>query len=496
MIRVSTMKLKNCFPATVLLPVIALTACLAVCSRETATPSQDPGKRYNVLMIVSDALRQDALGCYGGEARTPHLDRLARNGVLFENAFSTSPWTAPSSVSMLTGNHATSFASAPFNHTMKIFVPDSEFLFSEALAQCGYLVSAKIENIQASLHNTLQGVQLLPGIGNIDQPAYRAARETISALTGRRQFRTAAYRNTFIALKHIIELPPDRPFFFLHWILDPHEPYAPLETFKRGIAVDHSRLSRHERFYSSRKNFDGPLDAYEEEYLRRLYLAEVESVDERVGYLIAALEERQLLDNTIILFTSDHGEQFGEHGEFGHGGFGLTSNFYDVLLRVPLIIAGPGVPRGTRISTAVSHLGLMATLREMLGVRYAADMQGESLAPLIRGERPRDHPLYFDDVRAHEQVDALLSGSFKLIALSGSDFELYDTANDRDELMNLAGSLPERVRSLYDTMTAIRARNIDRKRLNFAALEDTTQQLSDEDKKEMIDQLRALGYLE
>ncbi|MCK5618807.1 MAG: sulfatase-like hydrolase/transferase, partial [Candidatus Krumholzibacteria bacterium] len=111
-------------------------------------------------MIVSDALRQDVLGCYGGDARTPNLDWLAKNGVLFENAYSTSPWTAPSAVSMFTGNYATTYGCSPHAKTrrpgpIRIYVPRSEHLFVEALNQDGYVTAMKIENVNASMHNNL-----------------------------------------------------------------------------------------------------------------------------------------------------------------------------------------------------------------------------------------------------------------------------------------------------------------------------------------------------
>jgi hypothetical protein len=132
-------------------------------SNKSQAPTQDPEKRYNVMVIVSDALRQDVVGCYGGMARTPNIDWLARNGILFENAYSTSPWTSPSAVSMFTGNYATSYEysrkgrakktpvehKSEYFHVPQIYVPHSELLFVESLKQLDYITGMEVENVNA-----------------------------------------------------------------------------------------------------------------------------------------------------------------------------------------------------------------------------------------------------------------------------------------------------------------------------------------------------------
>ena len=249
-------------------------------------PSSTPTQKSNVVMIVSDALRQDVLGCYGGDARTPNLDWLAKNGVLFENAYSTSPWTAPSAVSMFTGNYATTYGCSPHAKTrrvgpVRIYVPGSEYLFVEALNQDGYVTAMKIENVNASMHNNLQGFELIPDSVSFDHVA-----DKIKSITGGEAFdspaykvygsteliESPAYQNSFAVLSHLLELDPEDNFFLLHWMLDPHYPYDPVEKFNSQIVVDESALSQDKRVFSRATRTMADLSKAEQRYVRDLYI--------------------------------------------------------------------------------------------------------------------------------------------------------------------------------------------------------------------------------
>jgi arylsulfatase A-like enzyme len=469
---------------------------------------QDPDKKYNVVMIVSDALRQDVLGCYGGVAKTPNIDWLEANGVLFENAYSTSPWTSPSSVSIFTGNYATSYGYAREGQTRKggdpqaptdvyvpqIYVPEDELLFVEALGLLGYHNEMVVENVNASMHNNVQGFVSIPQFTPSDEMAIRINKITRSRLYHAWD-ESDAYGFSFLVLKNLLEQDPDRNFFTLHWILDPHAPYSPIERFASRIDVDESKLNHPKSYYSKHIYDKSQCTEPEVKFIRDLYVAEVESVDERVGFVLSALSEKKLLDNTLIVFTSDHGEQFGEHGLWEHGGHGKGCHYYETLLRVPLIIAGPGLPKGKSVSSKVSLIGLMPTLKELLGVKYDDDMEGESFASLMfEGESEGDF-LYFDDVQEHDQLDAALQGSYKLISLENDAFELYDVVHDPQESTNEASRNPERVESIYKIILHMRAENGERQRKNLAALGNELPMMSEEKKQKVIEKLRSLGYI-
>jgi arylsulfatase A-like enzyme len=471
--------------------------------------SQDRQKRHNVVLIVSDALRQDVVGCYGGVARTPNMDWLAKNGVLFKNAYSTSPWTSPSAVSIFTGNYATSYEysregvtkknplpdRSKYIHVPKIYVPHSEVLFVESLKELDYTAGMQIENINATLHNNLQGLDSVPRF----EPSTQMA-DSINRITGGGMYdswnESEAYRESFYFLRRLMTIDPDGSFFMVHWILDPHSPYAPVEKFLSKITVDESQLPVPKEFYWTRRFDRSKCTPPENKFIRDLYIAEVESVDERVGFILEILRHKNLMDDTYIVFTSDHGEQFGEHGLYEHGGHGLGCHYYEGLVRVPLIITGPGLPQDTEITDNVSLLGLMPTLKDLLGVKCENDMQGESYVPLLSGSHLERDYLYLDDVQEHDQRDALIENSYKLIALENGKNELYEISVDPKEEINFASRNPQLVETMFAKITQMRAENEQRQKRNLVALGDSLELMTAGEKRELIKKLRTLGYVE
>jgi arylsulfatase A-like enzyme len=460
------------------------------CSREKKLPPQEPKTKYNIVLIVTDALRQDVLGCYGGGARTPNIDQLAERGVLFENAYTTSPWTPPPAVSIFTGSYATSYPYSKFQKTIQIHVPDDEVLLAEALRQRGYDTAVKNENVQASLHNCFQGFDALRRSPYVDE-VISEARETIVEIVDTRFRGHLPYLHSYHFLHYLLNIPDDRNFFAAQWILDPHEPFRPVREFEKRIVFNKSDLSKPHVQYTARKHIEGELNEAEVKYLKDRYLAEVESVDERVGYVIKILEYKQLLTSTYFVFTSDHGELFGEHDRFGHG-----RDYYEELIRVPLIIAGPGLPEGTRIGANVSLVDLMPTLKDLLGIDYPDNMQGESFKRFIFDDAGETKPLYFDDVREHVRVDALLEDGFKLIALRDSTCELYDLENDAHELNDVAAVYEDKVQAMLQKILVRRVENKHRQTANLVRLDGEKDELSEEEREELQKKLKALGYIQ
>ena len=298
-----------------------------------------------------------------------------------------------------------------------------------------------------------------------------------------------------------LTVPEDRRFFILKWMMDPHSPYNPPEHFRGEISVDPGKLSRPVEKYS-RSHFwrnwrgnwmPGPkMSADEIGFVRALYTKEVESVDERVGYVLAALRKSGRLDKTYIVFTSDHGESFGEHGRFGHG-----HSYSEELLHVPLIIFGPGLPRGKRIPDRVSLLGLMPTFMELLGVPLVETVQGRSFTPLIQDEEMEPRPQYFfGSTRAEHDKDALLHGDYKLIAHQIKDqFSLYHLPSDPGELNNLAAREPHVVRRLLAELIRLRKENTKRLKMNTEG-NRLLNTLSVSEREKIIEKLRTLGYID
>jgi arylsulfatase len=450
--------------------------------------------RPNLLLIVSDALRADVLGCYGGAARTPNIDRLAGGGARFERCYSTTPWTLPAAVSMFTGNYPAAYhptveklfaQERPKAPPVTVFyVPEEEQLWGEALAAAGYQVRMALQNPLPRRSNSLQGFV------DLDPAAVTAKRKAVvEQVTGPDPRQAGPY---LALLDFLAEVPDDQPFCLLGWVLDPHGEYDPPRRFLPAIGADQQPLPREHRYYAglnSRqlKDATAELDERERAYIRALYLAEVEYVDQRVGRILAMLENRGLLEKTLIVFTADHGEAFWEHGFPSHG-----NTYFEEMVRVPLIFSGPGISGGRRVDAPVSHLGLAPTLAELLGVDVPGEVQGSSFAGLLFGSPSSSRMLYFTG--AHQQLheDAILDGSFKLITGRDGSGALYDLATDPGEQQDLAADLPGVAQRLAAGLVRIREENrrLRQSRPKQAAAGDSAPDT------QLLEQMKALGYVE
>ncbi len=415
-------------------------------------------ENYNVVLIVADALRSDVLGCYGGDASTPNIDRLAKSGVLFENAYSTAPSTLPSAVAMFSGNYSGSYGRInkesrrnKKRNQIAFYVNDNETLLAEVLKDRSYDVLLELENQIAGLSNNLQGFSIFRK--NLSRKN-KAGINLVENTTGIRSYHPGRkgesgsnpfYNRMYTFLHYLLTVPREQNFFVMKWIMDPHGPYNPIEKFKKRITIDPTILPRDESFYTGgikaiyslfRKNM---VSNTEIEYIKSLYIAEVESVDERIGYIIKALKHRGLLDNTIIVFTSDHGELFGEHGLLGHGQIHCEE-----LLHVPLIFAGPGIPKSKREKNVISNLDLMPTLKDLLGIEYDNDMMGKSYSALFSGGKIPDRILFFNEaanIIEKKDKSTLLMDGYKLVVTkmkSSLSYELFNLTSDPSELKNVS----------------------------------------------------------
>ncbi|MFH1845799.1 MAG: sulfatase [bacterium] len=361
-------------------------------------------ERPNILLIVSDALRADVLGCYGGEARTPHLDRLTADGVLFDNAYSTAPATMASAISMWSGNYSRAYTVVEGQQVdrwldldLVTYVSDEELLLGEALRENGYEVRMDIENKLAHITNGLQGFEFIREYPDLDKDEVSLVERMVGLdvpVKFKRTKKLTEYAKLYGVLHYLLTVPREQPFFAVKWFLDPHDPYHPVEEFRDRIELDTTQLPRNPGVYwrlgpNDMKDFT----EIEDQYVEALYCAEVESVDDRIGYLLAALGARDLSSKTIVVFTSDHGEMFGAHDHRGHG-----EAFWNQLLHVPLIFAGPGIETGKRITTYVSHLSLAPTLKALGQLDFQDTYLGQSYLPLLRGGAPADRVLYFDRI--------------------------------------------------------------------------------------------------
>jgi len=314
-----------------------------------------PSSGPNLVLIVIDTLRADALSSYGAEpGTTPHMDGLAERGVRFDQAYSAAPWTWPSTASILTGLQ-------PPEHGVlgrKAYRLADEWLtLAEALLEAGLYTSGFSANpLIAANRNFAQGFL---------------------------EFRSYRWRRSRTFLAHLqanlAEHADERFFLYVHWT-DPHAPYDPNPEARRRFVgktpegyVD--QISRE----LVRRYFDGDAAVQERmaevvEHEYELYRGEVSTVDTSLGILLEALAIHGVLDNTIVAVTSDHGEEFLDHGQVGHG-----KQLYAESMRVPLIVAGPGVANGALVSEAVENRHLAGSLLALMGVERRANLAGPDL---------------------------------------------------------------------------------------------------------------------
>ncbi len=407
----------------------------------------------------------------------------------------------PSAVGMITGNYSRTYATVvnadTSDPTRKLihYVNSQEVLLAKELQRCQTDVLMDIENPIASVSNNFQGftelrkkAQLLP--------------DEIALVDNSCSF--SGYDQMYAVLHYILTVPETRPFFLLKWFMDPHSPYDPPERIKRKIQVDPSSLVENESFYSKSlvKDFNEimlsrKLTDSEYAYIEDLYLAEIESVDERIGLIVEALEKKGLLDTTLIVFTSDHGEFMGEHGgRLGHG-----HRYFEELVHVPLIFYGPGIPEKKQIKTTVTHIDLMPTLQDLLNLTFKHNSQGRSYKPVFSNKKTENRIPYFDRISNNIQAekaesDALIMDGYKLIVENGQEspvFRLFDLNGSGGETMDISAENSSRVRDMFRHLQYVRQENARRLQHNLEKL-DSKLDLQVHWEK-IREQLKSLGYI-
>lgn len=344
-------------------------------ARLPTPPRQTP----NVLVLVVDTLRADHLSTYGYARKTsPNVDRLARLGVLFENAYSTSSWTLPSHASLLTGRY-------PHEHGAETLSYDGRYpSLAEALRDRGYRTAAFSGNNlwfsrrrgfgKGFAHfedyfNTL-GDMFARTVYGREVELFVLPRLGYDNLLGRK-----GAEDVNRAVLRWLERDSGRPFFVFVNYLDVHDPYVPPQPYRSKFSRERNPggiiNTWFDRYYPKMTpaQLQGEMDAYD---------GAIVYTDEQIGRLLEELRQRGLSQNTLVVITSDHGESFGEHGLLIH-----QNALYREVICVPLVLFWPGhVPGGVRVSQLVSNASLPATVMELLGEGTQARFPGPSLMQL------------------------------------------------------------------------------------------------------------------
>ena len=390
-----------------------------------------------VLLISVDTLRPDRLGSYGYTRETsPRIDALASRGVLFEQVMSVSPWTLPAHASMLTGLTPTRHGVTSHDQSLSQSVPTLASRFREA----GFVTAAAVNSSN-----------LGPEFGlSRDFEHFLYVRESAAR-------RWPSTLVTDRALMWVDSLAGEPLFLFLHYY-DVHSDYSSLEEFETLFTSPYDgpwdgataplaalRLGRGEVV----------LDERDVEHLLDLYDAGIRQMDSELGRLFDALAARDLLGETLVVLTSDHGEEFLEHGSTLHG-----RTQYQEVVAIPLIFAGPGVPAGGRVGVPVSLVDVVPTLLALTGLDADPWLDGTNLVPLWEGETTRyaDRVIFSESDhrrRWHDELRAARRGNFKLIYNRRTkQHALYELKSDPGEMRDVAASYPTVVAELRAELDA------------------------------------------
>jgi len=471
----------------------------------TANPKDTP----NVMLIVMDCARPDHLSCYGYHRDTsPNLDRIAQEGVVYENATTSAVWTLPSHATFFTGV----FPSKHGCHGKHYHLDTPYVTLAELLSSRGYdTVCATANSWISEATGLTRGFETLIATWWRHVPRWRALWRWVPPfLKGIARHFFYAYRyddgarqlNAEIkewVTRHCAE-DKGRPFFMFVNYIEPHMRYRAPEPYRfmylpEGITSKEA-LNVNQDLVSYVTG-ETPMSARDFEVLEALYDGEIRYLDFRLQEIFDLLGQQGILDNTLLIIISDHGENIGDHELLGH-----LFCVYDSLMRVPMIIRYPrAFPAGERISSQVQLLDIYPTIMESLGIEdmdIQKELQGESLA--FPGIRHRQTPYviaeYMGPVdvfnqsqtaareRYGRELRAIRTDSAKYVWAGDGDHELYDLVEDPGESRNLMGRYPAQAAEMQ--------RTLDEWLTSFDHKESEGEVELDDETKE---RLRGLGYL-
>jgi len=320
----------------------------------------------NIVWILLDALRAQQMSAYGYERpTTPNMDALAETGVLFEQTFVQGINTVNSVPSYLTGRYFATpcVGQFPWRHALKT-PPPGEVLFPITLREAGYYTLMVTSHLWFTNETRVWSA--------FDTPVFIPA-------TDPKKVQASFDMLTAESLRQLEQRPTDKPFFLYFHALDTHFPHDPQPPYDQWIP-------------EGLTGWDHPIDYADRVYLRGIYDGSLRYTDDQVAILLESLRERGLMENTIVVISSDHGEILGEDGKtVDH-----ISITCDEVMWTPLIFAGAGVPQGVRVSALTQNADIVPTLCALAGIESKAEYDGKSLVPLMHDPAAEPvHPFAF-----------------------------------------------------------------------------------------------------
>lgn len=449
----------------------------------------------NVILIVVDALRADSLGCYnGGDGVTPNMDAFSENAVLFQNAIAQSPWTANSSASIFTSVY-------PSNHNYSNYnrrVSDNFNTIAEYLKNQNYLTYGMSTNPHVTRRNGLaQGFNVF-----VEDTVWK---DTDCSEVNSRFTKWLNENN-------------HKKFFAMLWYIDPHTPYAPPAQYVDKYITDaRDKQDVIEKAKTPLRIEEDQITEIDKDIAKKLYKGEVDFFDTEFENLINYLKNAGLIENSIIILTSDHGESFWEKDYLGENIQGHGKSLFEEEIKIPLIISLPNQREGKVISEKVQHLDLLPTILEYTSpkrkVSALTSIKGHGLRNVIEGKELNRKYFFsqcIDDRKEHPHnlMECIQTDKFKLIRTlefrgniySPPDFQLFDLESgeiqcdtEKEEFKTVYDELQRQLFMFNDNLDD----GIKESRVEMSgSSEQTTDEETQQESEKMRDRLRDLGYVQ
>lgn len=432
-------------------------------------------ERPNILILMSDDMSMDGVGAFGGEVRTPNLDRLAARGVSFMNTYNPGSWHAAvciaSRTMLMTGRSL--YRAEKIDGSLKREVEQGRF-WPQLLERAGYStrMSGKwhVGVKPALVFQTL--VRERPGMPKAvpsgyhrpseDQPDRWSPYDTKLGghWQGGKHWAEVLADDAVALLKQ--EATNSAPFFMYLAFSSPHDPRQAPKRFVDGYPAE--RVTVPENFlpvYPYREEMEAGETLRDEtlapfprtpraiQVHRQEYYAIIEHMDEQIGRILDALEKSGKADSTLVIFTGDHGLAVGRHGLLG------KQNMFEHSMQTPLILAGAGMPAGRRIDTPVYMQDIVPTTLELAGAEIPGHVDFRSLLPLVRGERETQYDVIFGGYTGAQRM--LREGDWKVIVYpKAKKTLLFNLREDPLEMRDLSED-PRHAATLQRLLATLRA---------------------------------------
>ncbi|MCK5557109.1 MAG: sulfatase, partial [Candidatus Hydrogenedentes bacterium] len=404
----------------------------------------------NIVILLIDTLRADHLGCYGYDRNTsPEIDQLASEGVVFENAHAASSWTLPSTASMLTSLYPREHGAMSITHG----ISPMAVTLAERLRQAGYDTAAFSANY--SMVTVERGFDC--GVDHFELFVKEGSAVSADVLNRTRKLAEKygeikavdAEELSSAALKWLDSREDtSRPvFMYLHY-MDPHSPYEPPPPFDTVFDPDYLGTIDGDSIFRAIHMHEFEATERDKQHIVALYDGEIAYADSQIGDFLDALDKRELLEDALVMITSDHGEELFDHESIGHG-----PTLYEEVIRVPLIMWQKRFERpGTTVDSYVSLVDIVPTVLNVCGIESSGTLRGKPLLPLedrvssdtVWAEVDEEKLFY-----AHKR--ALIWNNWKMIT-STRRHELYDIVADPRETNNLYRAKKELAKELLSRM--------------------------------------------